>query len=137
MKKVYPSRKISDQFRRCCTETTQFGLRACGRDNDNALVGLAAVHICIPNLWNKKESHNISRALLKRKTTSYFCVLMKIYLLNAKVPFPQALSTVTTNKLFSFSNLAGKAIDPIKPKTTGKITSECCSGILLSERTSF
>ena len=64
-------------------------------------------------------------------------MLMKIYLLNAKVPFPQALSTVTTNKIFSFSNLAGKAIDPIKPKTTGKITSECCSGILLSERTSF
>lgn len=37
MKKVYPSRKISDQFRRYCTETTQFGLRACGRGNHNAL----------------------------------------------------------------------------------------------------
>lgn len=37
MKKVYPSRKMSDQFRRSCTEATQFGLRACGRDNDNAL----------------------------------------------------------------------------------------------------
>ena len=37
MKKVYRSLKLSDQFRRYCTETTQFGLRARGRDNDNAL----------------------------------------------------------------------------------------------------
>lgn len=37
MKKVYPSLKKGDQFRRNCTETTQFGLRACGRDNDNTL----------------------------------------------------------------------------------------------------
>ena len=65
-----------------------------------------------PKFVKKKRVAEHITGLTENKDNELLLCANENLLLNAKVPFPQALFTVTTNKLFSFSNLAGKAIDP-------------------------